>query len=150
MKSWILVLATGFGLGQSRIMPGTCGTLLGVPLAWMLMQLPWIWLQILILMLGVLVAVYLSGRAEKLIGGKDPQSIVVDEYLTYPITILGISNPWALLTGFILHRIFDIIKPPPIRQVQHIQGGWGIVLDDLIAAIIALLINAVIFRSGLF
>ena len=150
MKSWILVLATGFGLGHSRIMPGTCGTLLGVPLAWMLMQLPWIWLQGLILMLGVLVAVYLSDRAEKWIGGKDPQSIVVDEYLTYPITILGISNPWALLTGFILHRIFDILKPPPIRQVQHIQGGWGIVLDDLIAAIIALLINAVIFKSGLF
>ena len=131
-------------------MPGTCGTLLGVPLAWMLMQLPWIWLQVLILVLGVLVAVYLSDRAEKWIGGKDPQSIVVDEYLTYPITILGITNPWALLTGLILHRIFDILKPPPIRQVQHIQGGWGIVLDDLIAAIIALLINGIIFKSGLF
>jgi phosphatidylglycerophosphatase A len=150
MKSWILVLATGFGLGHSRIMPGTCGTLLGVPLAWMVMQVSVVWLQVVILILSVLVAVYLSDRAEKLIGGKDPQSIVVDEYLTLPITIVGISNPWALLTGFIFHRIFDILKPPPIRQVQHVQGGWGIVLDDLIAAIIALFINGLIFNSGLF
>ena len=137
-------------VGAQSNYAGNLWNIVGCSFGLMLMQLPWIWLQGVILILGVLVAVYLSDRAEKRIGGKDPQSIVVDEYLTYPITILGISNPWALLTGFILHRIFDILKPPPIRQVQHIQGRWGIVLDDLIAAIIALLINAVIFKSGLF
>jgi phosphatidylglycerophosphatase A len=70
---------------------------------------------------------------------------VADEYLTLPITIVGISSPWGLLSGFVLHRIFDITKPPPIRQLQHIHGGFGIVIDDFLAALLALGVNHLIF-----
>ena len=83
--------------------------------------------------------------AEKIIGGKDPGCIVADEYLTLPITIIGLTSPWALLSGFILHRIFDITKPPPIKQLQHIHGGFGITIDDFLAALIALGLNHAIF-----
>ncbi len=129
-------------------MPGTVGTLVGLPLAWGLMLLyPDIgWsMQSVICLVLTLVAIPICGVAEKMIGGKDPGCIVADEYLTLPITVIGLTSPWALLSGFILHRIFDITKPPPIKQLQHIHGGFGIVIDDFLAALIALGINHIIF-----
>ena len=146
MKSLIKWLATGFGTGLSPVMPGTVGTWVGLPLAWGLMQLPNIWCQAGTALLFVLVAVPICGTAEKMIGGKDPACIVADEYLTLPITVIGLTSPWALLSGFVLHRIFDITKPPPIRQLQTIPGGFGIVVDDVLAALIALGINHLLFR----
>ena len=142
MDNWILWLATGFGLGRSAIMPGTIGCLLGLPLGWGLMQIDSICVQILIASLFVFISIPLCGRAENLIGGKDPQSIVADEYLTLPICIIGFSSPLFLISGFIFHRIFDITKPPPIRNVQSLTGGWGVVVDDLLAALIAWGCNA--------
>ena len=70
----------------------------------------------------------------------------IRSYYALPITVIGLTSPWALLSGFILHRIFDITKPPPIRQLQHIHGGFGIVIDDFLAALIALGLNHLIFR----
>ena len=65
--------------------------------------------------------------------------------MTLPITVIGLSSPWALLSGLIFHRIFDITKPPPIKQLQHIHGGFGIVVDDFLAALIALGLNHLLF-----
>ncbi len=144
MDRWILWLATGFGLGRSPIMPGTIGCLMGLPLGWGLMQIDSIDIQILIATLLVFISIPLCGRAEKLIGGKDPQSIVADEYLTLPICIIGFSSPLYCFSGFVFHRIFDIIKPPPIRNVQRLSGGWGVVVDDLLAALLALGCNALL------
>jgi len=146
MKSFVKWVAVGFGTGWSPIMPGTVGTLVGLPLAWGLMQSGWNWeTQSLICILLSLIAIPICGIAEKMIGGKDPGCIVADEYLTLPITVIGLTSPWALLSGFILHRIFDITKPPPIKQLQHIHGGFGIVIDDFLAALIALGLNHLIF-----
>jgi phosphatidylglycerophosphatase A len=145
MKNLIKWIATGFGTGLSPVMPGTAGTLIGLPLAWGLMQLPDIWCQIGAALLFVLIAIPVCGAAERMIGGKDPACIVADEYLTLPITVIGLASPWALLSGFIFHRIFDISKPPPIRQLQHIHGGFGIVIDDFLAALIALGLNHLLF-----
>ena len=142
MDKFTLWLATGFGLGRSAIMPGTIGCLLGLPLGWGLMQIDSIAVQILIASLFVFISIPLCGRAENLIGGKDPQSIVADEYLTLPICMIGFSSPLFLISGFIFHRIFDITKPPPIRNVQTLSGGWGVVVDDLLAALIAWGCNA--------
>ncbi len=144
MDRWILWLATGFGLGQSPIMPGTIGCLMGLPIGWGLMQINSIGMQMLIAALLVLISIPLCGRAEKLIGGKDPQSIVADEYLTLPVCMVGFSSPLFLFTGFIFHRIFDIAKPPPIRNVQSLSGGWGVVIDDLLAALLAWGCNALL------
>ncbi len=145
MKQLIKWIAVGFGTGWSPIMPGTVGTLVGLPLAWGLMSLPDIWCQIGTALVLTLIAIPICGVAEKMIGGKDPGCIVADEYLTLPITVIGLTSLWALLSGFILHRIFDITKPPPIKQLQHIHGGFGIVIDDFLAALIALGLNHLIF-----
>jgi phosphatidylglycerophosphatase A len=145
MKNFIKWVAVGFGTGWSPIMPGTVGTLVGLPLAWGLMRLPDLWCQIGTCLILTLIAIPICSVAEKMIGGKDPGCIVADEYLTLPITVIGLTNPWALLSGFILHRIFDITKPPPIKQLQDIHGGFGIVIDDFLAALIALGLNHLIF-----
>lgn len=145
IKNTVKWIAVGFGTGLSPIMPGTVGTLIGLPLAWGLMMLPDLWLQAGICLLLTIIAIPICGMAEKIIGGKDPGCIVADEYLTLPITVIGLTSPWALLSGFILHRIFDITKPPPIKQLQHIHGGFGIVIDDFLAALIALGLNHALF-----
>ena len=127
-------------------MPGTVGTLVGLPIAWaMMVYIPNIGTQWTICIAMTLIAIPICGVAEKMIGGKDPGCIVADEYLTLPITVIGLTSPWALLSGFVLHRIFDITKPPPIKQLQHIHGGFGIVVDDFLAALIALGLNHLLF-----
>ncbi len=146
MKNFIKWVAIGFGTGLSPVMPGTVGTLVGLPLAWGVMYLPSVWCQIGTCVVLTLLAVPVCGIAETIIGGKDPGCIVADEYLTLPITVIGLTSPWALLSGFLLHRVFDITKPPPIKQLQHIHGGFGITVDDFLAALIALGINHLIFR----
>ncbi|MBM4153181.1 MAG: phosphatidylglycerophosphatase A [Kiritimatiellaceae bacterium] len=145
---WIQWLATGFGFGLGRFMPGTIGTLWGIPLAWIVMQLPSLVFQSIACMALCVIAVPLCAAAEKQLGkGKDPGCIVADEYCTLPICYLGLPfTPWVVLSGFILHRIFDITKPPPIRQLQNLKGGIGIVIDDALAALLALACNHLIFR----
>jgi len=129
-------------------MPGTVGTLWGIPLAWAVSQIPSVGLQVVTCIALTLLAVPICSAAEKQLGkGKDPGCIVADEYLTLPICYLGLPfTPWVVLSGFVLHRIFDITKPPPIRQLQNLKGGTGIVIDDFAAALIALAFNQLIFR----
>lgn len=127
-------------------MPGTVGTLWGLPLAWGIMRLPTLGCQIGTCIIFTLIAIPICGAAEKMFGkGKDPGCIVADEYLTLPIAIIGLTSPWALLSGFIFHRIFDITKPPPVKQLQDIHGGFGITIDDFLAALIALGCNHLLF-----
>lgn len=147
MQSLVKWLATGFGVGFSPVMPGTVGTLWGIPIFWMLAELS-LSAQIVVCAVLTLVAVPLCAKAEPLIGkGKDPGCIVADEYLTLPIVYLGLPfSPWVVLIGFILHRIFDITKPPPIKQLQCLKGGVGIVIDDFLAALLALACNHLLFR----
>jgi phosphatidylglycerophosphatase A len=149
MNKFITWIAVGFGFGYSKIMPGTVGTLWGLPLCWGLMQISNSWIQSAICLALTLIAIPICGVAEKVIGGKDPGCIVADEYLTLPITVIGLTSPWALLSGFIFHRIFDITKPPPIKQLQDIHGGFGITVDDFLAALIALGCNHLIFHFWL-
>lgn len=146
MKKAMRWMAVGFGLGWSPVMPGTVGTLLGLPLAWGVMQVDGWPAQAAICLALAVLAIPICGVAEKLIGGKDPACIVADEYLTLPIAVVGLTSPWALLSGFVLHRVFDISKPPPIRQLQRIHGGFGIVVDDVLAALIACALNHLLFR----
>lgn len=147
-NKWMQYLATGFGFGLSPILPGTAGTLWGIPLAWAVMQLPSLTLQITACVTLTLLAVPVCAAAEKQLGkGKDPGCIVADEYCTLPIVYLGLPfTPWVVLSGFIFHRIFDIAKPTPIRQLQSLKGGAGIVIDDFAAALFALACNQLLFN----
>lgn len=140
-------IATGFGAGFSPVMPGTVGTLWGIPLAWLITHIPSLELQIAVCLILPFIAIPLCEAAEKQLGkGKDPGCIVADEYLTLPIVYLGLPfTPWIVLSGFILHRLFDITKPPPIRQLQNLKGGVGIVIDDFLAALMALACNWMLF-----
>jgi len=137
-----LALSTCLFLGLMPVAPGTFGTLGGVAIAWALAGTDLYLLWILIAAL----AVYVLGRslgawAERRAGGHDPGWFVLDEVAGYLITAAWISgpSPLALLTAFCAFRFFDILKPPPIRRVERIGGGDGIMLDDIVAGIYGLL-----------
>ena len=146
-----MLLANGFGLGLSPIASGTVGTLLALPIVWFFCQLLTVsggifWQCIVALVLS-LVAIPICGAAEKHYGTKDDGRIVADEYLTFPICMIGLPwNPWVLLVAFLSCRFFDIVKPPPANQLQRIRGGVGIVVDDVMASLYSLAFNYLFIR----
>jgi len=132
-------LATGAWVGLLPGAPGTWGALAGIPLAWGLGHLP------LAIQAAVVVAICLLGvpvctaAVRRLGGPKDPGCIVLDEIASLPIVFLGLElASWQMaLTGFLLHRLFDITKPPPARQLESLPTGLGIMADDWAAGIFA-------------
>lgn len=144
MKNITLIIATGFGLGNSQILPGTLGTLLGIIPAIFLLSQSLI-LQIAYCFIIVLFGFLICDKAAKIIGEKDPSCIVADEFCTLPITVIGFSDPIFILSGFIFHRFFDILKPWPIKKFEELPGGLGIILDDFLSAIFALIVNMILF-----
>lgn len=133
------LLALGFGSGLSPIMPGTMGTLAAIPLYWLIQGLsaPW---YIAILVLGFIVGIWICDVATKAIGQPDHGAIVWDEIIGFGITMFAAPAGivW-IVVGFVLFRIFDIVKPWPIRWFdRRIHGGFGIMLDDVIAGLFAL------------
>jgi len=139
----ILFIAEGFGLGCVPFAPGTWGSLWGIPLGWLLGFYGANWWQCWLLALVMfVVGVPISGRGAILRGRKDPGSVVWDEIAAFPIVyaFVPLSGPrmWTtLIAGFVLFRIFDIWKPPPVRQCDKLEGGFGIMVDDTIAALYA-------------
>jgi phosphatidylglycerophosphatase A len=146
----ILLLATGLGFGYARIMPGTVGALWGLPLAWAITRVPapgglpnWA-VHIAIILLLLAVGVPLCTAAATQLGGKkDPSAVVYDEIATMPIVFLFVpvaileAHPWLWAAGFLFHRLFDILKPPPCRQLERLPAGLGIMADDVAAAVYA-------------
>ena len=155
IDSFCLVLATGFGSGYSPWASGTVGTLPGVALAWIIAPLSPL-TQAAIVLAGIAAAIPICHRAEKIFQTKDDGRIVADEMVTFPLSLLGLSamvapNPfplWFWGFAFVNHRILDILKPPPARQIQVLKGGWGIVADDVISSIYSLFINYAALRWG--
>lgn len=128
------ILGTGFGIGHSPLVPGTAGTLLGVPFFLLLAPLGTTPL-LLILCLLVLVGVFASGHLEKQAGAKDPGIVVIDEVAGYLLTMAGSPvDVGHVIAGFFLFRFFDILKPFPVRKAEEaLPGGTGIMADDLLA-----------------
>jgi phosphatidylglycerophosphatase A len=149
MKKLAVLLANGFGLGLSPFASGTVGTLLALPIVWWFCQLlespggmVGILVQCAVAIALCLVAIPICSAAEKHYGTKDDGRIVADEYLTFPICMIGLPwNPWVLLIAFLSCRFFDILKPPPARQLERIPGGTGIVADDVMASFYSLIFN---------
>lgn len=133
----VVLIATGLGLGKSRILPGTLGTLLGLPLAWAMGQLPtaaFVAVELVLIAVGV----PLCHAAARVLGKKDPSEVVYDEYVALPVALFLIPVTWTtLLIAFVLHRVFDITKLWPISAAERLPGGWGIMADDLVAAVFA-------------
>ena len=148
IETLVVQVATGFGLGQLPFMPGTFGSLLGLPLAWWLLGHP-PRRQALIAVILLVVAVPLCHWASLWLGGGDIPQIVADEYLVFPVSMMGLASmrrPWVLLTAFVLFRLFDALKLPPLNFLEAFGCGLGIVLDDLMAAVYSWIVIAVAIR----
>jgi len=151
---WTDLVATFFGIGRLKPGPGTWGSLATVILWWFLSH--WIatqW-QILFVICLAAVAVALGVPAATAVSRayakKDPQFVVIDEVAGQLIALIAVPVSWkSLLLGFILFRGFDIVKPPPVRQLERLPEGSGIVLDDVAAGIYALAIMQLLLRFGL-
>lgn len=138
-----VLLATGLGVGRASWAPGTLGTVWGVPLAVGILQLPHLLWQIAAIAALCLIGVPICGAAAERLGLKDPGSVVWDELASLPIVFLGLPATAArrvelIVVGFVLFRIFDISKMPPVRSLERLPGGWGIMADDIGAALYAL------------
>ncbi len=142
--------ALGFGSGLAPVAPGTFGTLMAIPLYLLLMQLsPGGYL--LILLLTFLLGIAICGVSARKLGVHDHPGIVWDEFVGYWLTMFMAPPGWLwLVVGFVLFRLFDILKPWPIRFIdQRVSGGLGIMLDDILAGIYSLIIlQCVVYWLG--
>jgi len=136
---WRLFLAFGFGSGLSRIIPGTMGTLAAVPVYFALAQCP-LWLYLLLVLVSAFCGVWLCDQASKILGVHDHGGIVWDEFVGFWITMICIPATWQwIVAGFVLFRIFDMLKPWPISWLdKHVHGGFGIMVDDIAAGFCSL------------
>jgi len=138
MNKIIIFLATGFYAGKCPIAPGTAGTLVGVLLYLMLRHLSFSLYAITVLTF-IILAIWVSGKAQDILSVEDPPQVVIDEIAGFLVTMAFHPSGYLfIVTGFILFRIFDIVKPFPIKWVdKKLLNGWGIVLDDVLAGVYA-------------
>jgi phosphatidylglycerophosphatase A len=151
---WATLVATFFGIGRLRPGPGTWGSavtvLLWAGLAYSLapsLRTPVaIALAVVVTLIGIPAATFVARGS----GLKDPQFVVIDEVAGQLVAMVAVPLAWkSFLAGFILFRAFDIVKPPPVRQLEAIPEGGGIVLDDIAAGLYALLAVHLLLHFGL-
>jgi phosphatidylglycerophosphatase A len=134
-NSVILFIAEGAYSGKSPFAPGTAGTLVGVLLYFGLKNvgfLPYIILTCLVCVVGT----WAAGRAEVLLAKRDSPSIVIDEIAGYLISMFLVPVGWGYIAaGFFLFRVFDVVKPWPLYDLQEVHGGLGVMLDDIGAGV---------------
>lgn len=143
-----LLLITGFGSGLVARAPGTAGSAVAVLVWWWLLaDLAWP-IQLGVVLITFVAGIALSARAMRRHGLGDDPSIVIDEFAGQWLTLLGApAHPLAALVGFLLFRIFDILKPWPVSVADRkVHGGLGVMLDDLLAGALAWAVFAVLFR----
>ena len=157
----ILFLATLGPIGQKCPAPGTFGSLAGV----LLLSILFFTTNLSFLQIGlvfiplILLGIPLCSQAEEITGKSDPGEIIWDEFTSIPLVFLGLPNSisrentleitfWLVL-GFVLFRIFDIIKPLGIKKIQHIGRGLGVMIDDVLAALYSAIALHLIFTFSL-
>ena len=138
MSNPVLFFAFGFGSGLAKKMPGTMGTLAAIPVYIAFVKTDF-WIYSVFTILVTVTGVWICEDAAKRLGEHDYGGIVWDEIAGFLITLWWVPFSWnAVLYGFILFRIFDIVKPWPIKWIdQKVDGGLGIMLDDVLAGILA-------------
>ena len=152
MKLWI---AQGFGVGRIPVAPGTFGSVAGVLWFGLLLGTASLWLFAAGTVAAIALSVWLCGAAEKTLGQTDPGSVVLDEIAAMPLCFWGwvailvwktgampgfahffTARTWPLTMGvFAAFRFFDVAKPWPVHQSQSLPGGWGVTIDDVLAAV---------------
>jgi len=147
-----MFLATGFGSGYSPVAPGTAGTIVAMPLGWLMLgTLGGHPLMELVTVAAVsALAIWSAELAAPAFGLKDPGQIVVDEIAGFLVSVLFLPAGWTtLVTAFVLFRVFDVVKPPPCRRLERLPGGLGIVADDLAAGVYANISAKILCSSGI-
>jgi len=147
-----VAIATAGGAGFSPLAPGTCGTLVTVPLAWAIssVELP---VYAVICVAVIIVGIWAATVADAAWGSHDSGRIVIDEVAGYLVTVALVdrADPWVLAIGFAVFRALDILKPPPVRWIdEHVQGGAGVVLDDVAAGVMGAAIMFGLATTGVF
>lgn len=148
-KSAAYWVAVGFGAGHFPWISGTTGTLpfwLALYVWTRLAQPSLIWMPVVSLVVTV-TGFWAASKAEEDLGVHDPKQVVIDEWAGMAITLIGAPPRLSsYIAAFILFRIFDVIKPPPARQLEKLPGGYGIVMDDVFAGFYALIVYQVAHR----
>ncbi len=164
MKLWI---AQGFGVGRIPIAPGTFGSVVGVVWFGLLLATGNLWLFITGTVVTLALSVWLCGAAEKILGQKDPGSVVLDEVASMPVCFWGwvailffkaggmprladffSARTWPLMLGvFVAFRLFDIAKPWPVHQSESLPGGWGVTIDDVLAAMYVNVVVVLVYAA---
>jgi phosphatidylglycerophosphatase A len=148
----VFFVATGFLVGTVPFAPGTFGSIIGLPVSFLLSRLNLL-NSVICILAFILFAIGIASAAEKIIKQKDPGQIVIDEIAGLMVTLAGVPfNLKTALAGFVIFRVFDILKPFPIRAIERrVGGGSGIVLDDVLAGIYGnLVLRLVIYLSGIY
>jgi phosphatidylglycerophosphatase A len=151
---WATAIATLFGIGRIRPGPGTWGSaatvLLWAAVAHALAPSQRTPVAVALAVFITLLGIPAATRVARASGGKDPQFVVIDEVAGQLVALIAVPLAWkAFLAAFILFRAFDIVKPPPVRQLESIPAGAGIVLDDVAAGLYALGVMHLILHFGL-
>ena len=134
----VLFFSTGFYSGYIPFAPGTFGSLAGLPLCYLVLLCP-LKIQVMVIVAVIVTGIWLADASEKLLGKKDPGCIVIDEIAGMLVTLAGLGFTFfTAVSGFVIFRILDILKPFPIRMLDRkVPGGAGIMIDDIVAGIIA-------------
>jgi phosphatidylglycerophosphatase A len=164
VKLWV---AQGFGVGRIPVAPGTFGSVAGVLWFGLLLLTGSVWLFIAGTIAAIALSVWLCGAAEKILGQTDPGSVVLDEIAAMPVCFLGwvallvcktnelpraahffSAHTWPLTLGvFVAFRFFDVAKPWPVYQSQSLPGGWGVTIDDVLAAVYVNLVVLLVYAG---
>jgi phosphatidylglycerophosphatase A len=142
---WASLLATFFGIGRLRLGPGTWGSVATVVIwalvSWRIPPEARTWATIAAAIVVTIVGIPAATRVVRASGLKDPQFVVIDEVAGQLVALIAVPLAWkTFLAGLILFRVFDILKPPPVRQLERLPEGLGVVVDDLGAGLYALII----------
>ncbi len=143
------LIATAGGAGYSPVAPGTCGTAVAVPLAWLASGLP-LWGFVAVTAGIILVGIVAADLADRTWGTHDSGRIVIDEVAGYFVSLLLVdrSSLGFLTLAFVAFRLFDIVKPPPVRWIdRRMPGGAGVVLDDVAAGLLAALLLLILAHT---
>ena len=149
--AWAWVIATFFGAGRLPAAPGTWGSAATVLIWWGMTR----WLSaawqpeaaVGLAAVAVAVGIPAATRVARELGHKDPGCVVIDEVAGQLITLIAVPVSWkTLLAGFILFRAFDTTKPPPVRKMERLPEGTGIVVDDVGAGIYALIVMQILLH----
>jgi phosphatidylglycerophosphatase A len=166
MDAVILWLAQGCGIGRMPFAPGTFGSVLGLLWLSILVLTQNLWMFVGGIVAGALASAPICGKAEEILQQRDPGSIVLDEICAVPLcfvpwvasewlhkgvwppleTFFGAKTWYITAVIFVLFRVFDILKPWPVRQSQRLPGGWGVVMDDMLAALYVCALSLIVFH----